>query len=87
MATIKTYGDTEHTFVESAGYKGVFLPGFIPVTEEDPLSKITPCPKLQLIDHVVGSDPARSSPCSPQNPAGCMSCVPRRLWGGGDVRM
>src|SRR5262245_1146063 len=28
MATIATYGDTVHTFVERAGYGGAFLPGF-----------------------------------------------------------
>src|SRR4051812_20740941 len=27
MATIATYGDTVHTFVERSGYDGVFLPG------------------------------------------------------------
>lgn len=30
MATIKTYGDTVHTFVERAKYSGLFLPGFKP---------------------------------------------------------
>ena len=28
VATIKTYGDTTHTFVERSNYKGVFLPGY-----------------------------------------------------------
>lgn len=28
LATIRTYGDTVHTFVERKNYKGVFLPGF-----------------------------------------------------------
>src|SRR5262245_33360301 len=31
VASIKTYGDTIHTFVERGGYKGPFLPGFRPV--------------------------------------------------------
>ena len=57
MATIKTYGDTVHTFVENKGYNGPFLPGFVATTDEDPLSFITPCPELQLIDHVVGNQP------------------------------
>src|SRR5687767_10245482 len=28
VASIKTYGDTIHTFVERKNYKGVFLPGY-----------------------------------------------------------
>lgn len=28
ISTIKTYGDTTHTFVERKNYKGLFLPGF-----------------------------------------------------------
>lgn len=28
MATIATYGDVEHTFVERKNYKGAFLPGY-----------------------------------------------------------
>ena len=27
FATVQTYGDTTHTFVERSGYKGLFLPG------------------------------------------------------------
>jgi 4-hydroxyphenylpyruvate dioxygenase len=28
MSTVKTYGDTTHTFVQRGDYKGKFLPGF-----------------------------------------------------------
>jgi len=28
LATVKTYGDTTHTFVQRQEYKGAFLPGF-----------------------------------------------------------
>src|SRR5438067_57369 len=35
LAAIAIYGDTIHTFVERRNYKGVFLPGFQPVTTED----------------------------------------------------
>lgn len=28
VSSIKTYGDTTHTFIERANYKGLFLPGF-----------------------------------------------------------
>ncbi|TVR80312.1 MAG: 4-hydroxyphenylpyruvate dioxygenase [Chitinophagaceae bacterium] len=50
-ASIKTYGDTIHTFVERKNYKGVFLPGFEPM--ENPYA-----PKeigLKYIDHCVGN--------------------------------
>lgn len=28
FATVQTYGNTSHTFIERANYKGLFLPGF-----------------------------------------------------------
>ena len=28
MATIATYGDVEHTFIERTNYTGLFLPGY-----------------------------------------------------------
>lgn len=30
FSTIKTYGDTTHTFIERKHYKGIFLPGYVP---------------------------------------------------------
>lgn len=30
LSTVKTYGDTTHTFVERKNYKGLFLPGYAP---------------------------------------------------------
>jgi len=33
------------------------MPGYRPVTEEDPLSKITQLPNLSFVDHVVGNQP------------------------------
>lgn len=57
MATVKTYGDTVHTFVERANYKGVFLPGYTTVDKVDPLSTLLPSPALQFIDHIVGNQP------------------------------
>ncbi|XP_058980050.1 4-hydroxyphenylpyruvate dioxygenase isoform X2 [Musca domestica] len=56
FATIKTYGDTTHTFVDRRNYRGVFLPGF-KATMEDPLLKLLPPAKLDFIDHVVGNQP------------------------------
>lgn len=50
-ASIKTYGDTIHTFVERKNYMGVFLPGFDTwESEYNPQSK-----GLKFIDHMVGN--------------------------------
>lgn len=51
IASIKTYGDTIHTFVERKNYKGTFLPGFKPVKNN---LKVTPI-GLKHIDHCVGN--------------------------------
>jgi 4-hydroxyphenylpyruvate dioxygenase len=50
-ASIKTYGDTVHTFVERKNYKGVFLPGYKSVTNK---LKVTPV-GLKHVDHCVGN--------------------------------
>jgi 4-hydroxyphenylpyruvate dioxygenase len=39
MATIATYGEVEHTFVQRTNYKGEFLPGFMK-PREDPIVDI-----------------------------------------------
>ena len=57
VAAVQTYGDTIHSLVQLRDYSGPFLPGFVAVTEEDPLAKITACPKLEFVDHVVGNQP------------------------------
>jgi 4-hydroxyphenylpyruvate dioxygenase len=57
MATIATYGDVVHSFVERKNYKGVFLPNYRTVSEDDPLYHITPSTQLDFIDHVVGNQP------------------------------
>jgi 4-hydroxyphenylpyruvate dioxygenase len=51
MATIRTYGDTLHTFVERAGYRGPFLPGYV---AEEVAPREGDC-GLLAIDHVVGN--------------------------------
>ncbi|XP_065163747.1 4-hydroxyphenylpyruvate dioxygenase-like [Atheta coriaria] len=56
MATIKTYGDTLHTFVDRSNYTGPFLPGYVP-SPVDRLSKLLPPAKLDFIDHAVGNQP------------------------------
>uniref|UniRef100_A0A1B6G1S6 4-hydroxyphenylpyruvate dioxygenase n=1 Tax=Cuerna arida TaxID=1464854 RepID=A0A1B6G1S6_9HEMI len=57
LAQIQTFGDTTHTLVDRSHYKGVFLPGFRSVTNEDALIKRLPPGKLDFIDHVVGNQP------------------------------
>lgn len=51
MASIATYGDTIHTFVERSKYRGVFLPGFEPI-DHDTISRPA---ALKFVDHVVGN--------------------------------
>src|SRR5437763_946506 len=36
LASIATYGDTIHTFVERQDYTGTFLPGYIPISTNVP---------------------------------------------------
>lgn len=57
VATIKSYGQTVHSFIERKAYKGPFLPGFRAVDEEDPLANITPAVGLNFVDHCVGNQP------------------------------
>jgi 4-hydroxyphenylpyruvate dioxygenase len=49
LATIATYGETVHTFVERDGYGGAFLPGFEPVEGGEASEHFAG------IDHVVGN--------------------------------
>ena len=51
VASIKTYGDTIHTFVERKNYKGVFLPGYKAVKKE---YRVKPT-GLKYVDHCVGN--------------------------------
>ncbi|HEY9005580.1 4-hydroxyphenylpyruvate dioxygenase [Ohtaekwangia sp.] len=51
IASIKTYGDTIHTFVERRNYKGPFLPGY-----KARKSSLAPSPiGMKYIDHCVGN--------------------------------
>lgn len=56
-ASIKTYGETIHTFVQNVDYTGPFLPGFKRITVPDPISALLPEVKLEFVDHVVGNQP------------------------------
>jgi len=51
IASIHTYGDTIHTFVERKNYKGPFLPGYRTAKSR---IKIEPV-GLQFVDHCVGN--------------------------------
>jgi 4-hydroxyphenylpyruvate dioxygenase len=52
LATIATYGDNVHTFVNRADYEGPFLPGFVSLA---PNGKQAGGVGLIAIDHVVGN--------------------------------
>jgi 4-hydroxyphenylpyruvate dioxygenase len=51
VASIRTYGETIHTFVERKNYEGVFLPGYRPRKSEYTSTPIG----LKYIDHCVGN--------------------------------
>jgi 4-hydroxyphenylpyruvate dioxygenase len=51
LATVCTYGDTVHTFVERGTYTGVFLPGY----EARPAAPAAGGAGLVAIDHIVGN--------------------------------
>lgn len=51
LASIKTYGETIHTFVERHSYEGAFMPGF---DARESQLKIDPI-GLQYVDHCVGN--------------------------------
>ena len=51
LSSIKTYGDTIHTFVDRSNYKGTFLPGYEKRTWEVNAKPIG----LKYVDHCVGN--------------------------------
>jgi 4-hydroxyphenylpyruvate dioxygenase len=51
MASIHTYGETLHTFVERKNYRGAFMPGFQPKTSGMSVEPIG----LKYVDHCVGN--------------------------------
>ncbi len=51
-ASIATYGDTIHTFVQRDGYRGIFLPKYAPALKSFPS---TIKPGLVAVDHCVGN--------------------------------
>lgn len=57
VASVQTYGDTIHTFVQRVDYTGPFLPGFKPHHYKEKFNDIAPIPDLLFIDHIVGNQP------------------------------
>ncbi|XP_041348619.1 4-hydroxyphenylpyruvate dioxygenase-like [Gigantopelta aegis] len=57
MATVQTYGDTTHTFVDRSKYKGPFMPGYRSEKKKDPVLNKLPAVNLLLVDHIVGNQP------------------------------
>jgi 4-hydroxyphenylpyruvate dioxygenase len=51
IAAIQTYGETIHSLVERRGYRGVFMPGFVPVQP----TYAPPAVGLKVVDHCVGN--------------------------------
>ncbi|MGH7527538.1 MAG: 4-hydroxyphenylpyruvate dioxygenase [Gemmatimonadales bacterium] len=51
IGAIHTYGDTVHSLVERRNYRGLFLPGFQPVTSRHSPESVG----LQYVDHCVGN--------------------------------
>jgi 4-hydroxyphenylpyruvate dioxygenase len=51
LAGIRTYGDTVHSIVERRNYRGLFLPGFVPVQS----AYAPPSTGLLYVDHCVGN--------------------------------
>ena len=51
LASIRTYGDTIHTFVERGDYNGPFMPGFVAVDHDSVARPVG----LLHVDHMVGN--------------------------------
>jgi 4-hydroxyphenylpyruvate dioxygenase len=52
LATIATYGDVVHTFVERAGYEGTYLPGYVAQESANGAGSDV---GLLAVDHIVGN--------------------------------
>jgi 4-hydroxyphenylpyruvate dioxygenase len=52
LATIKTVGDTIHTFVERNGDSTTFLPGFVTINDPDPLTRGLASVGGRSLDHI-----------------------------------
>ena len=57
LSSVRTYGDTTHTFVERKNYKGLFLPGFVPHYMKEKFNDILKPIRFERVDHIVGNQP------------------------------
>ncbi|XP_054155431.1 4-hydroxyphenylpyruvate dioxygenase-like [Oppia nitens] len=57
LATVKTFGDTTHTFVERTNYRGLYLPNYKPSHVETLHLSTLPKVNLKFTDHCVGNQP------------------------------
>ena len=55
IASVQTYGDTIHTFVERRDFRGVFMPGFRKHHLTEKFNTIAAVPSFNFVDHVVGN--------------------------------
>jgi 4-hydroxyphenylpyruvate dioxygenase len=55
VAVLAAYGDTVHTLVDRSGYRGVYLPGYVPRTSALALGGPERQPAFVALDHVVGN--------------------------------
>lgn len=55
VASIATYGDTVHTFVQRVDYTGPFLPGFKAHHLKEKFNQVMPQVDLIEVDHCVGN--------------------------------
>jgi len=57
LATVQTYGDTTHTFVDRSNYKGCFLPGYRAHHLKEAFNTMVKPVSFQKVDHIVGNMP------------------------------
>lgn len=55
LGTVRTYGDTTHTFVQRNNYKGIYLPGYHPHHLKEVLNSVFEPVEFEVIDHCVGN--------------------------------
>lgn len=57
MSSVRTYGDTTHTYVQRKNYNGIFLPGFVAHSNKEKFNSLIDPIKFERIDHIVGNQP------------------------------
>jgi len=57
VASVQTYGDTIHTFVQRVDFQGLFLPGYRAHHLKESFNPIMGPTQLEVIDHCVGNQP------------------------------